>query len=282
MIIISLFTLTFGHLAASQDLPVKLLVYGQNLGSKIEYYYTLRNNSDRNITSFTLGDSDQLEYELFELPLGWTSYSGLSHEGVPLVDGWNSKVFLQGESKYIGIHWRAIGSDDALKPGAELENFSIIIENRDPAYYQGNAKIYFDKGLPLIIPIELADILPPTFEIALSPRFYRPNDLLNPINVIITSNDDYDPNPVIKLEAITANEPLNDRDIFNADYGEEDREFQLLGYNQKGIKNLKRVYFINYSAEDAVGNSSTKTVELHSIQEIPCTNKGKPSVICND
>jgi hypothetical protein len=67
--------------------------------------------------------------------------------------------------------------------------------------------------------------------------------------------DDYDPQPEIKLESITANEPMNKDDIQDAQIGTDDRQFKLKA-ERDGKNKTGRIYTVTYSATDATGNKA--------------------------
>ena len=67
--------------------------------------------------------------------------------------------------------------------------------------------------------------------------------------------DDYDPQPEIKLESITANEVLEKEDIKGALIGTDDRQFQLKA-EREGKNKAGRIYTVTYSATDGSGNKS--------------------------
>ena len=92
---------------------------------------------------------------------------------------------------------------------------------------------------------------------------WPPNGKLIPITATITVKDDYDPQPEIKLESITANEPLEKDDIKEANIGTDDRQFKLKAEHE-GKNKTGRIYTVTYSATDGTGNktiaSATVTV----------------------
>ena len=75
------------------------------------------------------------------------------------------------------------------------------------------------------------------------------------VTATVTATDDYDTQPEIKLESITANEPLAAGDITGAALGTNDRQFQL-----RDVKvpsgTTGRIYTITYSATDGTGNKA--------------------------
>ncbi|MDO8311719.1 MAG: hypothetical protein Q7T25_07250, partial [Sideroxyarcus sp.] len=78
----------------------------------------------------------------------------------------------------------------------------------------------------------------------------------------IAVKDDYDPQPEISLESITANEVLETGDIRDASLGTDDRQFSLKAESESKVG---RIYTVTYSATDGSGNkalaSATATVQ---------------------
>jgi len=82
------------------------------------------------------------------------------------------------------------------------------------------------------------------------------------VNAIFTiKDDDFDHLPEVKLESITANEPLEPGDIRDASFGIDDRYIKLRAHHNGASD---RIYTVIYSATDASGNqtlaSATVTV----------------------
>ena len=115
----------------------------------------------------------------------------------------------------------------------------------------------------LTVQMEKGDATPPTFMVALTPSVTLENDRLVPIAATITVNDDYDPQPEIKLESISVSEVYEAGDIQDANLGTDDRQFLLKAENEG---KLARIYTVTYSATDGSGNkalaSATVTVQL--------------------
>lgn len=102
--------------------------------------------------------------------------------------------------------------------------------------------------------MELVDKTPPSLTVTLSPNTLRPNEKLVPITATIAVKDDYDPQPEIKLESITANEVWEAEDV-KANIGTDTRQF-LVKAEREGKNKTGRIYTVIYSATDASGNKS--------------------------
>lgn len=106
------------------------------------------------------------------------------------------------------------------------------------------------------IPFTKVDVTSPTISVSLSPStLWPPNNKLVPITATITVNDDFDPQPEIKLESITATETLATGDIQDAQIGIDDRNFSLIA-KRSGTSKEGRIYTVTYSATDASGNKT--------------------------
>jgi hypothetical protein len=100
------------------------------------------------------------------------------------------------------------------------------------------------------------DTIPPALALTVKPaRLQATVGKLVTIIATVTAKDDVDPAPTIKLESISANEPLAAGDISGAALGTDDRQFQLRDEKvQSGA--VGRIYTITYSATDASGNKA--------------------------
>jgi hypothetical protein len=100
------------------------------------------------------------------------------------------------------------------------------------------------------------DTIPPTLTLTVKPtRLQATAGKLVTITATVTAKDDVDPAPTIKLESITANEPLAAGDVSGAALGTDDRQFQLRDVKvPRGA--VGRIYSITYSATDASGNKA--------------------------
>jgi hypothetical protein len=100
------------------------------------------------------------------------------------------------------------------------------------------------------------DTIPPTLTLTVKPtRLQVSAGKLVTVTATVTVKDDVDSAPTIKLESITANEPLAAGDISGAALGTDDRQFQLRDVKVPSGK-AGRIYTITYSATDASGNKA--------------------------
>ena len=202
--------------------------------------------------------------------------------------GWEGNVSHYEDISFISFAFSATrGSGISLLPGY-TETFSIITPTKgDPSFalltehpkgtayfYDKNRRGYLTghysyreddaagKSRIVSYPMELIDTTPPTLSFTLSPAtLWPPNDKPTPVTATITAKDDYDPEPEIKLESITATETLAVGDIQDAQFGTDDRNFSLAA-KRAGTNPAGRTYTITYSATDASGNKATTSATV--------------------
>jgi hypothetical protein len=269
-------TLAFatGDTAIADDTQpdVTVGVYALHSGGKIAYHYRVANNSQQNITAVTIGRDNQNDgnpnndvNELHGLPAGWNSKLGIPTTSASSPTGWRVSVIAPEENENHAIAWETM-NDRAPKilAGQTVNKMSIALDKADNNYLTGHALVTYSDGDPinLTVPLERLDNTPPSLTVYLSPdTLISQNVKAVAINASFTIKDDYDRMPEIKLESITANEPLEANDIRDASIGLDDRYFKLLAVSKS---TAGRVYTVTYSATDASGNqtiaSATVTV----------------------
>ena len=250
-------------------------VYAQHAGGKIVYHYRVTNNSARNITAVVIGRNNQNDgnpdndvNELVELPSGLNSKLGIPSTSATSPTGWRVSVLAPEENQTHAISWEPLNDrSPKLAAGQTVNKMSIAVDKADNRYLTGHSLITFADGDPanISVPLERLDNTPPTLTVILSPdKVISQSNKLVAINTSFLIRDDYDRMPEIKLESITANEPLSPNDIRDASFGLDDRYFKFLA-ESKNIKNTAgRIYTVTYSATDGSGNqalaSATVTV----------------------
>lgn len=200
--------------------------------------------------------------------------------------GWAGKVLLYGETDNFSVDWNLERSNTRIYPviqSGQTFSYGVTVplnddprspfSMSDPAYLNGHFTVGFDYSKVIdegpsswnyTGSIVSLDTKPPTLSISLSPStLWPPNDKLVPITATITASDDFDPQPEIKLESITATEMLATGDVQDAQIGMDDRSFSLIA-KRAGTSKDGRIYTVTYSATDASGNkaiaSATVTV----------------------
>lgn len=117
--------------------------------------------------------------------------------------------------------------------------------------------------------VTIEDTTPPEFSLSLDPTMlWPPNHKMNWITATISASDICDATPTVSLDSISSSEPDNgngdgntEPDIANADYGTDDRSFQVRAERSGGGDG--RTYTVNFSVSDDSGNSTPRTDYVH-------------------
>jgi hypothetical protein len=255
--------------------PVVVKTYGQHVGGNIVYIQEVSNTGDRKILDIDIGlDTDyvspNLPYnramgELTVFPVGSDVFNmAIRPESVSGPSGWTAQL-IQIEDSGQYFVWRGPAYPvPAILPG-QTATFRIVVPKYDAVYLTGHFTAHYAGGKePWAYNgvMEKLDTTPPTISLTVSPiRLNVTAGKLVTVTATLTTKDDYDPQPEIKLESITANEPLAAGDVVGAATGTDDRQFQL-----RDVKAPKgsagRIYTITYSATDASGNKATASATV--------------------
>lgn len=284
------------HAALAELPPVAVKTYGEHVGGNIVYHHQVTNNGIRDVVGIAIGlDTDQEgitggtheQGELnFVMPAGLKSLDqGLDPASISGPTGWAAEIIqIEHTGRY--LQWRRPRYPQTpLLPGQTLR-FSVTVPKVDEAYLIRHFSVslsdlsgvppgaaylsgHFSAGFgdgkdPWYYngAMEKLDTTPPTLSITLSPAtLWPPNDKLVPVTATITTSDDYDPEPEIKLESITATETLAVGDIQDAQLGTDDRSFSLAA-KRAGTNLAGRIYTVTYSATDASGNKATASATV--------------------
>ena len=247
-----------------QRAAVSVGVYARHSGGRIVYHYRVTNYSQQNITAVSIGRDNQNDAnpdndinELLDLPSGWNSKLGIPSTSANSPTGWRVSVIAPEENETHAIAWETMNDHSPrILTGQTVNKMSVTLDNPDNHYLSGHALITYADGNPanLAVPLDRLDITPPSLTVILSPDTLVPqNDKLVAIKASFIVKDDYDRLPEIKLESITANEPLGASDIRDASIGLDDRYFKFLAESKSPAG---RIYTVTYSATDASGNQS--------------------------
>lgn len=274
LLVIFLFA-DFNHAALAQQPPVVVKTYGQHIGGNIVYQHQVTNNGSRNVVSLSIGletdyQGSSLPYniasgELDAFPVGSDMIdTEINPASISGPTGWTAEI-IQITDGGLFFKWRRPPSPQfSLQPGQTLR-FSITVPKYDEAYLTGHFSAGFADGKnPWAYNgvMEKLDTTPPTLTVSLSPNtLWPPNDKLVPITASVMVKDDYDPEPEIKLESITASETLAAGDVQNAQLGTDDRQFSLAA-KRAGTNQAGRIYTVTYSATDASGNKATASATV--------------------
>lgn len=272
---------------ASAVVPIKINVYAVHFGGQIVYRYQIENNSNSIIDQVDLG----LNSPGKELPgKPWSLNPSYSDIPVPL-DAANCKPFvamnctiavfqfdympepktnimMEGVENNLIPPPKVFSGAHFIKPGtlSSVAELYISPAYQSPGYltasgsvllFDSNTKDANGKVITSVeIPFTKVDVTSPTISVSLSPStLWPPNNKLVPITATITVHDDFDPQPEIKLESITATETLATGDIQDAQIGIDDRNFSLIA-KRSGTSKEGRIYTVTYSATDASGNKT--------------------------
>ena len=289
----------FNSAQAGTQPSVTVQSYAKHVGSNTVYTYRVTNHGPERLFRFTIGcictnaDDTNSEPQLVIYPVGYDfnqDFGGDSESAYSAPASWYGNVAHFEGIGYIGFEFKARrGSGVSLLPGY-TETFSIITPTIDDSgtirlYASGGtegAAFFYDKnkrgyltghysyeeddasGKYRIVsyPMQLIDQTPPTLKVNLSPAtLWPPNNKPAPITAYITVKDDYDTEPEIKLESITANETLATDDIRDALLGTNDRSFSLVS-KRAGTNQAGRIYTVTYSATDGSGNKTTASATV--------------------
>jgi hypothetical protein len=278
---------------AIADVPIKINAYGIHQGGQIVYRYQIENNSASTIHKARLG----LNSPGKELPgKPWSLNPDYSDGPVPL-DAAHCKPFyymdctisvfqfdymaepktrisMRGVENNLIPPPKAFSGANYIRPGthSSVAELYIPAAYQSPGYLTSFGEVFLLDNYPknpdgtFVTSVEIqftpVDVTPPTLSFTLSPAtLWPPNDKLVSVTAAITVKDDYDPEPEIKLESITASEPLADGDIQDAQLGTDDRSFSLAA-KRAGTNMAGRIYTVTYSATDASGNKATASATV--------------------
>lgn len=253
---ITLLIASINNSRAEPAAAIKVGVVAEHIGSKIMYSYRVINNSSQTISAIAIGRGDGEVNELTEHPSGWSA-KGIPQSSSNSPTGWRINSVMPQENQTFNLTWEAANNAARLPAEQTLNNMSITVNKADIHYLKGHALITFSDGSPtnIIVPIERLDTSPPKLAVTLTPNSLTPaRDKFVAINASFSiKSDNYDHLPEIKLESITASEPLGTDDIRDASFGLDDRYFKL---RAEQLGQSERVYQISYSATDASGNKT--------------------------
>lgn len=262
-----LFRFTIGCYCLNRDDPEvpgegpELIVY------PIDYEFKYENCGE---TSFVCGHTSPNSYSA---PAGW--YGSVAHYERRDYIGFDfAPRFDSGVSILPGY----TGTFSIVTPEIDTRPYRNTWEHRpkpkDKSFYELNRRAYLSghysyreddangRYREFAYPIQLIDQTPPAITVTLNPStVWPPNNKAVPVTATITAKDDYDPEPEVKLESITANETLDAGDVQDAQIGTDDRSFSLAA-KRAGNNIAGRTYTVTYSATDASGNKATASATV--------------------
>lgn len=212
--------------------------------------------------NFDYGKNGLTSKNSYSAPTGWyglvAHYEGTGYFSFDFDTEWNSGVsLLPGYTATFSVTTPTKGEDFSYHP---LGNAYFYDKNKHgylAGHYSYREDIPNGGNRVVSYPVELIDKTPPTLSITLTPStLWPPNNKMVAVNATIVVNDDYDPEPEIKLVSITASETLTDGDIQDAEFATGDRQFSLAA-EREGSNLAGRIYTVTYSVTDASGNKTT-------------------------
>lgn len=272
---------------AAGDPVARIESYVTHDNLKFVYHYRVTNLSNAPIDRIAFGlhrSSDPPEGpmgDLAELPSGTRYGDVYGQEGYPVLlddlsifrpSAWkveygdvpeDSDQEDRGGFYFI---WRAENDLVKIKPGQTWEGFGFALDKRDDeGYLMGRSTILVidetGKTVAHSIRATPIDTAAPQSSVTMSPASASEiaGTFLN-VQAILTVTDDYDPQPAIGLESITATVPVSQSEIKDAKFGTDDRQFALPVKKDPTGKPV--VYTITYSATDGTGNKRTTSATV--------------------
>lgn len=257
--------------AALAQEPFRVVGYGVHKNGNIVYHYRVVNNTAGLSQPVSVGyieigrASFDYQPEFTVLPVYDGPKYGERVARITAALGW--KGYVSGDEGEPGntVVWEAQTDTEpypTLPPGQTLGGLSVTIPQADAMYLSGHFFVINDDSSKASGLIEREDTTPPTLTLTVNPSvLWPPNDKLVSVTISLSAKDAYDPQPEIKLESITANEPLEPGDIVDAAIGSDDRQFRLAA-KREGENKVGRIYTITYSATDATGNKATASATV--------------------
>ncbi len=273
--------------AQGNPTPVQLVSIGMHDGGYVIYNYRVQNTGEQSVSRITLGYTgpEESSFAGFDLvPEDVTAVLPVAGQWLPVAivgrpDGWGVKLVVEAdEGGGVGIDWvegvlaqslwpgrmqdanapRVYTGGRAIAPGASANNFSVKLTGHDYQYVHGYASVIYGKDA-MLVPVIQGDTTPPALTVTFSPStIWPPDKKMVSVTATITTTDNYDPQPEIRLESITCNETLAAGDIQGAQIGADVRQFRLRA-TRTGTGIAGRTYTITYSATDASGNKSVES-----------------------
>lgn len=274
LIVFLLMAINNSALAEQPHVVVK--TYGQHIGGNIVYQHQIINNGSRDVVGVAIAlDTNQVSSSLpydrlhgelnFVMPVGSEMCNPeINPALISGPTGWTAQI-IQIEHSGCYLQWDSPGYPQPAIQSGQTFRFSVTVPKYFQAYLTGHfSAAYADGKDPWYYNgvMEKLDVTPPTLSVTLSPAtLWPPNDKLVSVTAAITVKDDYDPEPEIKLESITATESLEAGDIQDAQLGTDDRSFSLAA-KRAGNNLAGRIYTVTYSATDASGNKATASATV--------------------
>lgn len=258
--------IAFGGVSAHAAVTVK--VFESTEGGSTIYYYRVVNDSAQPVVGLRIGfDYIHGEPQLRAEPLGWTLDSGLAPSSATSPQGWAARLVTTEESEFVDMEWSSdAGPQWDVAPGTTKTGFSVKLAAPSSEYRTSKFDVILGDSThefgqlqnDTAPPPPPADAQPPVLTVTLSPdRVWPPNHHMVAVTAHVVVSDDTDPQPVVRLISVTANEAIDPAaDVTEAATGTDDRSFRVRA-ERTGQRKEGRVYTATYQATDAAGNVTT-------------------------
>lgn len=265
-----------GQPAKAADEPIRILAHATHLDGSLVYHYEIINsaNSGIDVTLIHIGErsistdypttyfyepAPQTPDDIGGFLLGIIPYTLVENLTAPA--GWYVDTLGDtGEWELDDPLAIAAGPKPVLAPGQSgtvSVRLSRPVDSMIDTYFASRADGFRYYGGR----VERRDLMPPTLTVKMSPSSVTKGAGTSlKVQAILTVTDDYDPQPAIKLQSITASVPVNQSEIKDAKFGTDDRLFILPVKKDPTGKPV--VYTVTYSALDGTGNKGTRSATV--------------------
>lgn len=250
-------------------------VYKTSTSAETTYNYSLKNLGEHPIVAFSIG------YDYYH---GTPELTGDRPTAIQSPNGWAGRIISLEESNNYQVRWERI-DDQSIDPGETMPGFVILTSHESTQFLNSHWTTTISgpptsaSSLLRAVDAPQGDTVAPTISVSVNPNILWPPDgKMTTISATIAVHDNFDPNPSVRLKAITCNECENlTDDVTDADFGTDDRTF-LVKARRDGQRKEGRVYTVTYSASDFSGNTATASAlinvphdqkALHSTDDTP-------------
>lgn len=258
--------------------PVIVTATGVHHGGKVIYRYTVHNAGTHPIMKFNIGfqefDQGGGKAELSAIPPHNGTSFWLPDSVSDSPPGWGVRLAFPEESENFSLEWveaghhKTVWPKDAaagtpvplhpphlINPGKSESQFSVTLNKPDYGYTNGHALVEYN-GDTLSLKMRKGDTVAPVLLVGIQ-KVSKIDEHFSLLNIVASAKDNLDPDPDIVFESITSNHPLK-ADDFQVSTEKDSGGKILQNIKLRHVKG--REYHISYSATDATGNKTVKTV----------------------
>jgi hypothetical protein len=277
--LVSFFSCAFA--VAQTTPPITVTAWGMHHGGWVVYKYQVKNLGTLPIDNFFIGyyppsstaDGDTelsvvpyypggkslwLPSSVSQSPSGWGVFLSYPEESATFALRWVEAAWYrkhQPGDQYSDVPI-AQNPPNVMPAGATWDQFSVTLPKPEYSYVQGHANLFYGHN-EITVQMEKGDSIAPTLKLEIEK--VRREDRFSTLHIEAEAKDNYDPQPDVTLEAITANQPIYPGEV-KAGIGTNERQIKLR--NVPG-----RIYQISYAAIDASGNKTVKTISYRTDSE---------------